>query len=131
MRVMIDSNIIISAVVFRSAKMGEVIERIADRYELCIATCCTDEVRAVMAEKFTDSNAGLDEFFEDVPYTLIETPEITGSPLFQIRDSDDYLILHTAVVSQVDIFVTGDKDFFDVKIDRPEILSPMGFLAKY
>ncbi|MDR1013678.1 MAG: putative toxin-antitoxin system toxin component, PIN family [Coriobacteriales bacterium] len=131
MRVMVDSNVVVSAVAFRSARMGELIERICDRYELCVASCCMEEVRDVMAAKFKDASAGLDEFFGDVPYTLIETPEAVGPPLFPIRDSDDYPILYTAVIGQVDVFVTGDKDFFDVRIDRPEILSPAGFLAKY
>jgi putative PIN family toxin of toxin-antitoxin system len=128
---MIDSNVVVSALVFKSAKMGAVIKHICDSHELCVATCCMEEVRKVMATKFPDSDAGLDEFFADVPHTIIATPVTTGEPLFQIRDSDDYAILHTAVISQVDVFVTGDKDFFDVKIDRPEILSPLDFIAKY
>jgi putative PIN family toxin of toxin-antitoxin system len=131
MRVMVDANIIISSLVFRSANMGKVIERICERYELCVASCCMDEIREVMAAKFTDSDAGIDEFFADVPYTFVETPTVLGSPLFLIRDSDDYPILHTAIVSQIDVFVTGDKDFFDVAIDRPEILTPFDFLARY
>jgi hypothetical protein len=31
----------------------------------------------------------------------------------------------------MNVLVTGDKDFFDVKVDRPEILSPIDFMVKY
>jgi predicted nucleic acid-binding protein len=31
----------------------------------------------------------------------------------------------------IDILVTGDKDFYDVDIERPKILSPADFLEKY
>ncbi|MGI6145748.1 MAG: hypothetical protein ACOYED_08300 [Peptococcia bacterium] len=40
-------------------------------------------------------------------------------------------ILVTALLSDVDILITGDKDFFDVDIDRPEILTPREYLEKY
>ena len=50
---------------------------------------------------------------------------------FEIRDDKDYMVLHTAIVADVDILITGDKDFTDVEIERPEILIPKEFLEKY
>ena len=111
--------------------MGEVFKRICDKYELCIASCCIDEVRDVMSTKFTNSDAGLYEFFSNIPYTLVETPDTIDTSLFKIRDSDDYPILYTAIIGQVDVFITVDKDFFYLRIDRPEILTPADFMDKY
>lgn len=51
--------------------------------------------------------------------------------LFKIRDKDDYIILHTAIIEDVDIFITGDKDFNDVLVDRPEIMNASEFLERY
>ena len=51
--------------------------------------------------------------------------------LFAIRDEDDYIILHTAVIEEVDVLITGDKDFDDIDIEKPEILTPSKFLEKY
>jgi predicted nucleic acid-binding protein len=31
----------------------------------------------------------------------------------------------------VDVLITGDADFAAVEIERPEILTPAGFLEKY
>ena len=31
----------------------------------------------------------------------------------------------------LDIFITGDKDFNDVKIDKPEIMTATEFLENY
>ena len=36
-----------------------------------------------------------------------------------------------SLLKDVDILVTGDKDFADIKIEKPEILTPAGFMAKY
>jgi len=131
MRVMIDSNIIISALVFKSSNMAKVIESICARQELCIASCCIDEVRDVMGAKFNNADGRLDEFFGSLPFTLVQTPDKLGAPLFEIRDNKDYAILYTAIIGQIDIFITGDKDFSSVKVDRPEIMHPLDYLELY
>ncbi|MEN3004584.1 hypothetical protein [Dehalobacterium formicoaceticum] len=51
--------------------------------------------------------------------------------LFKIRDKMDYPVLNTAIIEDVDILVTGDKDFSDVEIEKPEILTPSEFAEKY
>jgi predicted nucleic acid-binding protein len=111
--------------------MGRVIESICANHELCIASYGIEEVRGVMMTKFVDAEAQLDDFFGSLPFTLIETPDDLGTPLFEIRDSKDYAMLYTAIFGQVDLFITGDKDFFNVKIDRPKILHPLDYLRHY
>jgi predicted nucleic acid-binding protein len=62
---------------------------------------------------------------------LVDAPPDGKERLVEIRDAADYPILHAAITGQIDLLVTGDKDFFGVRIDRPEILSPLDFLEKY
>lgn len=65
-------------------------------------------------------------------YELEYSPEdYEGIPLFKIRDVKDYMVLHTAIIADVDIFITGDKDFGDIEIERPEIMTPKESLEKY
>ena len=65
-------------------------------------------------------------------YELVYSPENhDGSPLFEIRDKNDYMVLHTAIIADVDILITGDKDFKDAEIERPEIMNPKEILEKY
>ena len=35
------------------------------------------------------------------------------------------------LIENVDILISGDKDFEDIVIDKPEILKPAEFLSKY
>lgn len=65
------------------------------------------------------------------PFTLVKSPNNPQENLFNIRDEDDYIILYTAIIENVDVFITGDKDFDDVKINKPEILNPSEFIKKY
>lgn len=50
---------------------------------------------------------------------------------FEIRDVNDYPVLYTAILEDVDILVTGDSDFRDVDVERPEILTPAEFVERY
>ena len=64
-------------------------------------------------------------------YDLVNTPEKMNETLFSIRDSKDYPVLYTAIIEDVDILITGDKDFANIEIEKPEILTPRDFMAKF
>lgn len=49
---------------------------------------------------------------------------------FDIRDINDHPVLYTAIIENIDIFITGDKDFLDVEIEMPEIMTPREFLER-
>ena len=41
-----------------------------------------------------------------------------------MRDSNDLPILVSAIISDSDILITGDKDFEDISIKKPLIFTP-------
>lgn len=41
------------------------------------------------------------------------------------------IMLDTAIIEDVDILVTGDKDFTDVEVEKPDILTPVEFIETY
>ena len=51
--------------------------------------------------------------------------------LFYIRDIKDYPVLYTAIIEDIDILITGDKDFSDINIHKPEIMSPSQFMENF
>lgn len=67
----------------------------------------------------------------EFPFELVYSPKYVEEKLFQIRDDNDYIILHTAIIENVDVFITGDNDFKNINIDKPEILTTAEFLNKY
>lgn len=72
------------------------------------------------------------KFLSKLSFELVYSPKkIEGERLFDIKDENDYIILHAAIIEDVDVLITGDKDFAAVDIDRPEILTPIEFLSKY
>lgn len=131
MKVMLDTNILISAFVFKSKKMNELIYKLSKEHEIIICSYTVEELKELIDTKFKVSQKELDEFFKDFPFNLVYSPTNVENKLFNIRDKDDYIILHTAIIEDVDIFITGDKDFSDIDIDKPKIMNTTEFLNQY
>ncbi len=131
MKVMLDTNILISAFVFKSQKMNELIYKLSKEHEIIICSYTIEELKGLINTKFKVSLKDLDEFLKDFPFNLVYSPTNIENKLFNIRDKDDYIILHTAIIEDVDVFVTGDKDFNGIDIDKPEIMNATEFLEKY
>ena len=88
-------------------------------------------MKVMLDTKFKVTQKDLDEFLKDFPFILVYSPTTVENKLFEIRDKDDYIILHTAIIEYVDVFLTGDKDFNDIDIEKPEIMNTTEFLEKY
>ncbi|MDD6735077.1 MAG: putative toxin-antitoxin system toxin component, PIN family [Clostridiales bacterium] len=130
MRIMLDTNILISMYVFKGMK--DVIEKITQDHTMLLCSYVIDELHEVIEKKFPEKGKSVEEFLTSLPYEFIYTPKtIESHSLFQIRDKDDEKVLYSAIISEADILLTGDKDFSDVEIEKPEILTPKEFLEKY
>lgn len=82
-----------------------------------------------MPDKSWDRDFG--NFLSDLPYEMVYTPRHIRGNLFAIRDINDYSVLYTAIIENIDIFITGDKDFLEVDIEIPRIMTPSEFIEKY
>jgi len=132
MRIMFDTNVLISAILFRSESLDRLIEKVTEDYKLVLSTYVVDELKSVVDRKFPSKMKAIEKFLTVLSYELEYSPErYDGTPLLEIRDEKDYMVLHTAIIADVDILITGDKDFKNIEIERPEILTPKEFLDKY
>ena len=130
MRIMIDTNVLLSALVFKSAKMANLIEYIADKHTLVLCSYVIEEANAVITKKSSTYKAVLDAFLLKMSFEMAYTPtDMSTAP--EIRDEKDKPVLLSAITADVDVLITGDKDFTGIDIDRPEILTPTEFLDKY
>lgn len=132
MRIMLDTNILISIVIFNSEKLKQMLVNICDKHTLVLSSYVIEELENVVERKFPSKVGDLARFLYKIPYELNYTPkEIVDKNSIDIRDPKDLPILNSAIVSDVDIFITGDKDFEDIDIDKPEIMTATEFLEKY
>jgi putative PIN family toxin of toxin-antitoxin system len=129
---MLDTNILISAGLFPGKRMSNLTLRIADEYNVVLSGRIVDELWAVMELKFSDKKSVLEHFLTRLSFEIAYTPtEIDENIYPEIRDKKDYPILASAIIADVDVFITGDKDFGGLDSERPEIMTISGFEEKY
>lgn len=131
MKVMLDTNIIISAFVFKSEKLNGLINKLSKEHTIIICSYVIKELQELIDTKFKVSQYELDEFLNNFSFDLVYSPTNVENKLVEIRDKNDYIILHTAIIEDVDILITGDKDFKGLNIEKPEIMTASEFLDKY
>lgn len=128
---MVDTNILISLLVFSSKKMNQMMECIFMEHQLVLSSYIVDELKYVVRRKFPNKIGSVDTLLAKMNYEYVYTPDIVDDTLFEIRDVKDYPVLYTAILEGVDIFVTGDRDFSDVDVENPKILTPAEFVERY
>ena len=131
MRIMLDTNILISALLFPNERMNRMIEFISLNHDLVLSSYVIDELKAVVIRKFPSKKAIIDKLLTRMSFELVYTPENIPNEIFDIRDKKDYPVLYTAIIENIDILITGDKDFADVTVLSPEICTPVVFIERY
>ncbi len=131
MRVMVDTNILFSAIIFPKGQAANAFTHCLLNHELVISTHVINELKQVIKKKKPEKLSAIDDFFEKLSFELAYTSDNIETELFSIRDPKDYPVLYTAIIENVDILISGDKDFKDTDVTHPEILTPQEFLEKY
>jgi putative PIN family toxin of toxin-antitoxin system len=128
MRIMIDTNVIISAILKEGSVCDEILNDICENHELILCDYIINESYDVAKRKFPNKMHVLDKLFAKMRYELIPVPRVVK---IKIRDVKDQPILNAAIESSIDILVTGDNHFLEVDLEFPEILTPTGYKEKY
>ena len=131
MKVMIDTNIFISAALFPKGRAAEALfKAMASPYQPVICDYVIDELHRKFREKFPHRIRELDAFLEAAlpAFKDVVTPEQTAAAEAGIRDPKDRPILRAALNAGADLLLTGDKDFLESSGKDPRIISVHEFL---
>jgi len=108
------------------------LEHLTKNNRIVLCSYGLDELYDVVRRKFPSKLQQIEIFLQKLPFTLVHTPEIDLLEMdIKIRDESDYPILMSAILADVDVLITGDKDFKDLVIDKPEVLTPTDYINKY
>jgi putative PIN family toxin of toxin-antitoxin system len=132
MRVAIDTNVFVSIVVFGSKSLGKMLSDICENPTLVLSSYVIDELSRVSKTKVPGKLAAMDNILFNMSYESEYTPQrLPEHHLFKIRDAKGEKVLYSAITADVDVLITGDKDFFDLGLARPEIMSPAEFIERF
>ena len=132
MTIMLDTNIIISAALFPNGRTAEAFfKALQPPYQPVICDYVVDELHRKFGENFPQRLTELEAFlFNALSFIkLVPTPEESVDAESKIRDPKDRPILRAALDANVDLFLTGDKDFLESSVTDPRIISVPDFLA--
>ena len=133
MRILIDTNILISAALFpRSVPARAYMKAVTPPYAAVVCDYSMDELRRVYNRKFPNRIQDFERFVSVLTLSveLLSTPPIEEQRKEEsaIRDMNDRPILRAALAAKVDALLTGDKDFLESGVTHPKIMTAAEFL---
>lgn len=120
MRILIDTNILFSALLYPCSKPAKVLLYIADNYDIVLCDRNLVELRDILKRKAPQFLPDMEVLLAELSYELI--PAVDHAEKL-IRDAKDQPILNAAIVSDVDIILTGDKDFLSLGLEHPKCMT--------
>ncbi len=127
LRVVIDTNVLVSALVF-GGKPRAVVELLADSIIVVISQEIVTELRRIIHSKFpnfAEDLLRLEKLLErDAHLVELGSVQVTTS-----RDPDDDKFIETAVAGNCQYIISGDKDLLDIGLYKDiQIVKPAAFL---
>ena len=129
MKILIDTNVLISTALFPHSVTARAYEKAMNgRHEVLICNYELIEMIRVFNKKFPSRIYTLNQFLIALIHSvnIVNVPE--GISQHEIRDLKDEPILRTALHYDVDILLTGDKDFTAVDMCKPAVMTPAQFI---
>jgi len=132
MRVLIDTNILISASLSSEGTPYQAyVKAVTHPNHGMVCDQNIDELRRVYNRKFPHKIQSLERFLALALIVLevIPTPAVDSSEdEALVRDASDRPILRAAIAAKADVLVTGDRDFLESGVTNPKIMTAAEFL---
>lgn len=125
MRILVDTNVLFSALLFPHSTPAKALLRVAQRHEMVLCDRNIAEIRTILRKKAPRFLPDAEVLLAEMAYELI--PAVDHAEKL-IRDAKDQPILNAAIVADVDIILTGDRDFLCLDMERPRCMTAAQFL---
>lgn len=128
MRVFLDTNVIISALVFGGGVRRLLIELLGSGHELCTSSYVDGELKEKLRQKWPAKAERVFDLYAQMDIEHVASAgegegHGTNEALLR-RDPKDVPVLRDALKANADVLLTGDKDFLATDIERPVVFSP-------
>lgn len=120
MKIMLDTNVLISALVFGGKAREILLMLIGTEHKIYVSDYVVKEFSDKVKLKWTDKADALLKTFHSLPFYFCQSNEKLQGML---RDKKDIPVLSDALYHQIDVILTGDKDFLEADLEHPLIFS--------
>ena len=121
MRILIDTNVLVSAFVF-GGKAGALMNMLFESsHELLVSDYVDAEFKAILDMKWKEKSEKVYSLYHKLPFVFCGSSPM---PMGNLRDAKDVPVLSDALFHHADIILSGDKDFIEAELEHPIVLSP-------
>ena len=121
MKILVDTNVLISAIVFAGRPRRLLLNLISSGHKLIVTDYVLKEFSDVVEKKWPDKAKVIIEIFKGMDFVFSEST--TEETDILIRDKKDIQVLSDAIYHEVDVVLSGDRDFLESEIEKPVIMS--------
>lgn len=135
MRVVLDTNVLLSGLMYPSSVPGRIVEAwVGGRFDLVVSYAQLSEIARTLSypkiRKTTQWNDAKIEAFLRQLLLRAEVVDTQDATVEVIADPEDTPILASLVVSRAEALVTGDRDLLALKENYP-IVTPAEFASRF
>ena len=124
MKILIDTNVLFSALLFPGSKPAQALLLVSNEHEMYLCDRSIQELYDTLGKKAPHVLPDTEVFLAEMSYELIPA-SFHAEKL--IRDAKDQPILNAAIIYDVDIILTGDKDFLSLDMEHPKCTKTADF----
>ncbi len=129
-RIFIDTNILISAIVFDKKELELIIRCVSERYKICISEHILEEATRVFMKKFTEFIEMYEKFIGITKIEVIKKKsyDYNIKEHQNIRDKYDAHVIACAESSSCEFIISGDKDILSYEHSKIKIVKSAEFI---
>lgn len=120
MRILVDTNVLISAILFRGRPRELLMKLLESNHELFVSSYIDREFRGKVRQKWPSKEESVLAVYQEIGLQTLESVKEHSATL---RDIKDIPILSDAIFHDMDVILTGDKDFLEAGLLRPKAMS--------
>ncbi|MCL2089078.1 MAG: putative toxin-antitoxin system toxin component, PIN family [Oscillospiraceae bacterium] len=128
MKIMIDTNVLISAVYNLNSVPAKAVRLSCENHELILCDHIINECYEAVNKSFPQHVSVMDNLLDTLVYEIVVSPHSACSV---ISDPKDAPILNAAILHNVDIIISGDNHFKRLNMEHPKVMSPADFVNTY
>lgn len=121
MKIMLDTNVLISALIFGGTPKQLIGKLLLMGHDIYISNYVENEFLDKIHLKWPQNEENLRKVYQKMKFIHCSS---TNKKLGDVRDKKDIPVLSDAIYNNIDILLTGDKDFLESEIKNPIIFSP-------
>lgn len=121
MKILVDTNILFSAILNENSRVAKALFYANEHHTIFLSDQNIQELREVVHRKVPRKLPDIENLLAKLAYEVI--PVVYNVNSYEIRDVKDQPILNAAIVNDLDIILTGDKDFLALELDRPRCMT--------